>query len=267
MIYIVARTFWGHRVALLLMALGLASLMLLVPVTFTALPDGLAQQFLQHMPRGLQAFMKTSGDLAGAFSPDGYAAFGYRHPIYLIILSGFAISAAGGGLAREIERGTIFLLLARPLPRYSLVIGKAVEASVSLVLLASAAFLGTAIGAAIAHLEPFHLARFLLVSGYGLCLFLAIGGYSFLISALTSDGGKATGISAGLTVLFFLMDFLADLWHVTEWLGPLSVFHYYIPSDVAIRGVVPWGDMAVLLSVAGVTFAAALVVFQRRDIP
>jgi len=263
----VARTFWGHRVALLLMALGLASLNLLIPLTFTALPEGMAQQFLQRAPRGLQAFMKTSGDLASAFTPDGYTAFGYRHPIYLIILSGFVISAAGSAMAREIERGTIFLLLARPLPRYTLVMGKAMEALLSLVILTGAAFLGTAIGAAIAHLEPFHLARFVLVSGYALCLFLAIGGYSFLISALTSDGGKATGIAAGLSVLFFLMDFLAELWPVTEFLGPLSPFHYYNPSQVALRGVVPWRDVAVLLSIAGGTYAASLVVFQRRDIP
>jgi len=83
--------------------------------------------------------------------------------------------------AREIEKGTVFLLLARPFPRYHLVLAKGAALLVGLIALVGAALAGTALGITITDLDqPVRLSRFLLVSSNALLLFLAIGGYGFL---------------------------------------------------------------------------------------
>ena len=63
------------------------------------------------------------------------------------------------------------------------------------------------------------------------------------------------------------MDFVAELWEPLEFLGPLTVFHYYNPIDIVQHGTVPWSHALVLIGVAATGYAAAIAVFQRRDIP
>ena len=266
MLLILRTTLRGHRSALVLMGLALMALGILVPSTFTSLgSDG--EDLLRQLPRGIQAFFKTQGELLPVLGPEGYLAVGYRHPIYIVIPAAFAIAAASA-LAREIEKGTVFLLLARPLPRYHLVLAKGAGLLLGLIVLVGAALAGTALGIAITDIDqPVRLSRFFLVSYNALLLFLAIGGYAFLLSALSREGSRAIVLATGLTVAFFFVDFVAELWEPLEFLGPWTVFHYYSPTSVVQQGAVPWNHALVLIGIAATGYAAAIAVFQRRDIP
>ena len=99
-----------------------------------------------------------------------------------------------------------------------------------------------------------------------LALGLAIGGYTTLVSSVSSDGGQTTGQAAGITVGMFFIDYLAILWAPASFLGPLSIFHYYSPADIPDVDGTPWLDLGVLFGVAVITYAAAFILFQRRDI-
>jgi ABC-2 type transport system permease protein len=266
MLLILRTTLRGHRPALALMGLALMALGVLIPSTFSTFGSN-GEDLIQQMPRGIQAFLKTGGDLLPLLGPEGYVAVGYRHPIYIVIPAAFAIAAAST-LAREIEKGTVFLLLARPFPRYHLVLAKGAGLLLGLIVLVGAALAGTALGVAISDLDqPVRLSRFLLVSYNAFLLFLAIGGYAFLLSALSREGSRAIVLATGLTVAFFFMDFVAELWEPLEFLGPWSVFHYYSPTSVVQQGAVPWNHALALIGVATAGYAAAIAVFQRRDIP
>ena len=74
-------------------------------------------------------------------------------------------------------------------------------------------------------------------------------------------------LATGLTVAFFFMDFVAELWEPLQFLGPWTVFHYYNPTAIVQQGTVPWNHALVLIGVAAAGYAAAIAVFQRRDIP
>ena len=266
MFLILRKTLRGHRLALVLMGLALMGLGILIPSTFTSFGSN-GENIIEQMPRGVQALLKTQGSLTPLLGAEGYMAVGYRHPIYLVIIAAFTIAAASA-LAREIERGTVFLLLARPFPRYHLVLAKGAGLLVGLIALLWAALAGTTLGVAITDLDqPVRLSRFLLVSSNALLLFLAIGGYGFLLSALSREGSRAIVLATGLTLAFFFMDFVAELWEPLEFLGPWTVFHYYNPIAIVQQGTVPWNHALALLGVAVAGFAAAIAVFQRRDIP
>jgi len=266
MLLILRTTLRGHRLTLAFMGLALLGLGILIPSTFTSFGAN-GENIIEQMPRGVQAFLKTQGDLTPLMGAEGYMAVGYRHPIYIVVIAAFTITAASS-LAREIEKGTVFLILARPLQRYNLVLAKGAGLLVGLVALLGTALAGTAIGVTITDLDqPVRLSRFLLISSNALLLFLAIGGYGFLLSALSREGSRAIGLATGLTLAFFFIDFIAALWEPLEFLGPVTIFHYYNPIAIVQQGAVPWNHILVLLGVAATGYAGAIAVFQRRDIP
>ena len=266
MLLILRTTLRGHRLSLAFMGLALLGLGVLIPSTFT--PFGAnGENLIEQMPRGVQALLKTQGDLTPLLGAEGYVAVGYRHPIYIVVIAAFTIAAAST-LAREIEKGTVFLVLARPLQRYNLVLAKGAELLVGLVALLGAALAGTALGVTITDLDqPIRLSRFILIYSNALLLFLAIGGYGFLFSALSRECSRAIVLATGLTVAFFFIDFFAGLWEPLGFLGPLTIFHYYNPIAIVQQGVLPWNHVLVLLGVAATGYVAAIAVFQRRDIP
>lgn len=266
MLLVFTNTLRGHLVALALAGLALVGLGILISVSYESLGGGEAyEQFLARLPRGFSAFLKANPQMLATSGAQGYIGIGLRHPILLVMVSAFAIASASWAIAREVERKTFLILLARPIQRYRIGLARGAETLLVLTLLVAATLAGTLAGVELEGLGVDIYGLFL-ASVNALALFAAIGGYSYLVSALSSEGGKAIAIAAGVTVAFFLIDFFADLWEPLDPMGLASVFHYYDPVTVAATGTLPWRDMAVLLSVAAATYAAAMVVFQRRDI-
>lgn len=260
------QTLWGQRIALFFLGAGLFALAMLMPFTFKTMGgmEGL-EQLLKVLPEGIRALMKAQG----GFLPtvEGYLASGYRHPAYLIIFSAFAIASASGAVAREIERGTILMLLARPVPRHRYLTAKIGALVAGLLLLAGMALAGTWAGVLVAGLwGTVDLPVFLRVQANALLLALAVGGCSLLISALSSDGGRVIALAAGVAVVMFFLDFLSGIWSAISFLGPLSLFHYYDPVEMAHTNAFAWLDLGVLGAVAVAGFGGALAVFWRRDI-
>ena len=267
MLAIFSNTLIGQRWAVVVASVGMAAFGLLLTISYESLGRQGLELFGESMPRGLSALMKAEGSLLAAAGPQGYLAIGFRHPLVLIVLAAYAISVASSSIAREIERRTILLVLARPIPRYNLVVSKGGALVIVLVALLAALLAGSFAGVLASGLgDNVDLGPFLIAGVNALALGLAIAGYSFLVSAMTSDGGRAILVSTGVTVMLFFLDFVSGLFDVLEPLGLLSLFHYYDPVSLVIEPYVPVGHLVVLLGVAAVSFAGAVAYFQRRDI-
>lgn len=268
MVYLVFRkALRGHRVALALGALLLLGFNLLIPTTYEGLGHGSLNSLLQNPPKGIEALLKAQGGLLIVAGPNGYAAAGYRHPIFLIIPIGFVVAIASGAVAREVERKSILMLMARPVRRSTLLLGRWGELVAVLAALLALAYAGTLLGEVVGGLRgALDATRFGMVTLNAFLLFLALSSCALFISAAASDGGRATALSVALAVGMFLVDFLAEIWSPFEAVAPLSLFHYYNPVSTAALGGVPFRDMGVLALVAGVALAAAFGAFQRRDL-
>jgi len=72
--------------------------------------------------------------------------------------------------------------------------------------------------------------------------------------------------AGGLTLVFYLMNFAASYWKSVELMGWFSIFKYYQPLDAIQKSSLPVRDVLVPLGFGLVCFAAALWVFQRRDV-
>ena len=69
-----------------------------------------------------------------------------------------------------------------------------------------------------------------------------------------------------ILLVLFLLHYLAQFWSPLENVVFLSPLHYHRPVDILNSGAWPWGDMAVLSCIGGLTWIAAGVVFARRDL-
>jgi ABC-2 type transport system permease protein len=230
-------------------------------------------------------------------------SIGYVHPLMQTIFCIWAIGRAAGAIAGEIDRGTMELLLAQPVPRGRLVLAHLCVDLLTIPVLCLALWGGTWLGTwLVGPIEPNleglgELAKFVRVDpealrlypaaiGPGLvnvfALIFAVSGYTMWISAAGRFRWRVMGAAVLLTLVQFLINVIGQLWDVVAPLRPLTVFFYYQPQQIILSGrwTVDLGQawnggqplyhvngIAVLLLVGVVGYALALGTFSRRDLP
>jgi ABC-2 type transport system permease protein len=228
-------------------------------------------------------------------------SIGYVHPLMQIIFGIWAIGRAASAIAGEIDRGTMELLLAQPIPRRNVVLSHLAVDAVVIPLLCLSLWSGTILGCrlvgpftantAVLKIFPFPVQideSLLTVDAwaFGPALW-NVAGLLFAISGVTmalSAAGRFRGRVIGLAVVMFLVQFLINvvgqLWDAVAWLRPFTVFFYYQPQQVVLNGrwtvnpAMAWGGgpeaanvLVVLFAVGAAGYALALTVFTRRDLP
>lgn len=208
------------------------------------------------------------GGLSVGFDPlSTWLATLLAHPLMLTLLVAATVAIASRGLAGEIDRGTMDLLLAAPISRRRVVIANALVLQLSLITLVVVAGLAIRIGLAIAEIAPpSATAAFLWALVNLWALFSAIAGAGLLASALCDLQGRALAFAVSFVVVSFFVNLVASLWAPARFWDVFSVFRYYQPHPLLRQAEPPWSDLAILLGVALVAHGAALLIFERRDI-
>lgn len=218
------------------------------------------------LPGFLQRGLGSRAMLLATFK--GTVAFGYFHPVVCLLLSGLAMYLATEP-AHEVESGLVDLELARAVPRHRLLTRSLLLALASLIVAAGLMAAGTWLGAALFGAGDFGLptpavrAR-LLVNLVALAW--CIGGFALLVATLSRRWTTAFTTVMLVTVVMYMVDFLAIGWRPIRLVAWLSPFHYY-PALSIVAGDAPMGyDLAVLFTAASVFIAVAYWRFQRRDL-
>ena len=198
----------------------------------------------------------------------GFAAFGFFHPVVVLVFCGSAIFLASEP-AWEVEAGLVDLTLARAIPR-ALVMTRtllvtcgattgiaflmALAARVSMTALAQP---GTAIPA---FRTTTALAGNLLVLGWW------FGALSLLGSAFARRRSVAAGVAGLAAVGLYLLNLYAEMSPRATAVRPLLPFHYFNASAI-LRGASTWPrDVAILLIAAAVMAAVSYRVYEQRDL-
>ncbi|MBU1672429.1 MAG: ABC transporter permease [Actinobacteria bacterium] len=185
--------------------------------------------------------------------------------MWVIIVVAFVLGFARSVIAGEIHDGTMELLLSQPISRWSVVTSQALAIAAGIVTLVVVTVLGIVGFGAALGIEIFYRGFFAFIP-VGICLLLAIAGYSLLFSTLLKDPRRVVMASAGLTLAFYMLHFAGAYWRVADRMDVFGIFHYYNPASVIDSGTVPVGSLLALLAFAAVGFTASLVVFRRRDV-
>jgi ABC-2 type transport system permease protein len=219
---------------------------------------GFVQQFLKVL---------VGMDVAGPLGPDLFVALRWIHPVVLALVWAHAIIHCTRVPAGEVDRGTIDVLLAMPVSRWGLYVSESVvwmaSAGVVLTLGLAGSMVGERGNPPETQPTPAHVGIVLVNLA---CLYGAVGGVAWLVSALSDHRGRAIAVVFAVVVASFLINYLAQLWKPAERLSVLSVLTYYRPLFILRDGAWPSKDLAILGGTALVTWSAAGWTFSRRDL-
>ncbi len=174
--------------ALAVYAAGAAVFQYLIVLVFRSLDTAALAPVIQILPRSVRALAGTG--VAQLLSVPGFLAFIFVHPMMLVLYLAFIIGFASGGLAGEIERRTLAVVLVRPVTRAQVVAGLAVVLLLGTAVLMAVLWAGTAAWPALYGLGPVNLRAFAWVAAAGLAVLWALAGVALLASAATSESGR-----------------------------------------------------------------------------
>jgi ABC-2 type transport system permease protein len=195
----------------------------------------------------------------------GFVGAEFLTVMWPLILSVFLIMAGTATVAQEIERGTIELWLSVPVRRARLLGSKVLALGIGVASIIAVTIATMAIGA-IAVDERLSLAGLLALFLTVFVFTLVVLGYSVLLSVVVGERGKAAGIAALITLASYLAWVVGGISTRWEWLRSLSIFGAYSPQSALRTGEIGWPGFLALLAVAGACVAAALWLFEHRDI-
>ncbi|NIM33854.1 MAG: hypothetical protein GTN60_21285, partial [Pseudomonas stutzeri] len=194
-----------------------SSALAIVEAIFSGVLPGLVQdigaQVLQipFIRTIFQALLGT--DVGDMMVPEAIVAIAWVHPAVLALVWTYAVVFCTRVPAAEIERGSIDVLFGLPVSRWRVWLAEAAVFLVTGAVLLVLAMIGHRLGMLWMNPEqrPAMGRMFGVVSNL-YCLYVAVGGAAFAISALSDRRGRATAGIFGLLLGSFLLSFLAQFW-------------------------------------------------------
>jgi len=241
--------------------LALAALSLVIAPLYEAVVQqrALIEGLLQSLP---PEFMVLIGNLDRIFSPAGFLEVRYFSMLPLI-LGVFAVIIGSGLVASDEENGTLDLILAQPVCRVELFIGRWLAFSVALIGILFITWLGLVIAIRGAALDLDGLAvAYPFIGLFGLLSWF--GGLALLLSLIVPSRRLAASLSGLVLVASYFVTTLAQLSADLSGLATVSPLTYY-QGGGAIEGLNA-GDFLGLLLMSIVFVMIGLWLFQRRDI-
>lgn len=259
---LLAQTWRAQRLKLAVVALALAIWSALMPIVY----GSFGTRFRALLESGIipEQFARFGG--GDVFSLSGSIALGAIHPIAIALIAVFAVGYAAAAVAGERQRGTLEVVLSRPLSRRTLY-ATLLVAMLGFVAAAMAASLagsvaGSALGGVLDELDP---AGIPLTWLNGVLLFGAIGAIGLAASVSFDRLTPALGVTLAIVVVSYFLEVLGSIWPDAEPLRPYSLFHYFDPRSV-LAGRAEAVDFVLLALVAAAAVGYALLVFPRRDL-
>jgi ABC-2 type transport system permease protein len=223
--------------------------------------------YIKNMPPFLKAMIGS--DIEQITSTTAIGSFAYMHPISLAMIFALAAVVPTGLLAGQIDRGTVELTLSAPISRKKYFCTTLVYSVLAGAVLVAAMVVGSWIGVwrtAPKLREPYHLAQIALCAANLYSIYLVAMGWSLFFGAIYALRGPAIGWAFALSMVSYLIHFLAEWWDVIQKISFIGPMYYFRPIKIVSGGYDPSHDMMILCVASLVFVVAGGIVFSRRDI-
>jgi len=257
-----AHTWRANRTRALVVAVALAIWGTFLPIIY----DSFGSTFKEIFESG--AFPPQFAEFGGGdiFSLSGSVAIGFIHPIAVGLNLVFAVGFTAAAIAGERQRGTLEVLLSRPISRRVVYLTLAASGALFVGMAVFGSIVGSLIGASLTgRIAELGVGQLPLLWLNGALLYWAIGAIALLASASFDRLSPALGLSIAFVLVSYFLDVLGSLWPDAKGLQPYSVFYYLEPKAI-LAGLPDLGNLVVLAVVMVVAVITALVVFPRRDL-
>jgi ABC-2 type transport system permease protein len=231
------------------------------------------------------------GENISLFRVKDALSIGYVHPLTQVILCVWAIGRAAGAIAGELDRGTMELLLAQPVPRYRVILAHFCVDVLTILLLCLSLWAGNWLG--VWFVGPHEVNALTNERGSAIspmifwpalpnvaALLFALSGFTMWLSARGRFRGRVLGAAVFIILFQFLVNLIGQIWDAVAVLRPFTVFFYYQPQQIILNGLwsadlgTVWNGVgihlnviAVLATVGVIGYGLALWTFCRRDLP
>lgn len=225
-----------------------------------------AEQFQQLIANYPQSFFDAFGiEEFGFDTIEKFLAlemFSIMWPIMAIFLLS---SRAGHAIAGEIEKGTIEILLSKPISRIRIFAEKYLAGILTLLLFTIVAVYAVVplaelynIDYAIQHYAPLALISF----AFGWAIF----SLAMMFSAMFSERSKVYMATGGVLLVMYAANIAASLLERIENFKYISFFHYFDYDKALIHNELNITSMIVFIVCAIVFTVVGLIWFHKRDI-
>ena len=185
--------------------------------------------------------------------------------VWLLVMGIYTISTADALIAKLVDQGAMAYLLSSPVGRLEVLSTQVAVLVSGLALLIGLTVLG--IWGEMAFFDiPIDDWSFFRLGILGFALFLAVGAYSLLFSALFNEEEPTILSASSLTFLCYALDVFSELDERLSWVKNLTVFGWVRPQAV-LDGEVPTLQTLGLFGLATLFITIAGYIFSKKDIP
>jgi ABC-2 type transport system permease protein len=259
---LVVQTLRWQRVNLVIVVLAGIGWGLLIPVIYSAFSEVFRDMANSGVfPEELMNF--GSGSL---FTLPGAITLGLQHPLGIAMVAIFAAGASATAVAGERARGTLEVLLARPISRLSLYASILAALLIAVAIVLFAMLAGMIGGSAIQGITDevdLGLMPHVALNGFG--LWAAFTTFGMAASVSFDRPGPAIGLSLAYLIANYFLEILGSLWTDAAWTQDYSLFHHFNAGQILTGELQPL-DLVIVFAAALVPIVYAIIVFPRRDL-
>jgi ABC-2 type transport system permease protein len=220
------------------------------------------EDYMKIFPEELMAAFGMSGSLV---DPGVFFGTYIGTMLWPVVAAIAAIILATRPIAADVERGWADVALGTPLTRGRLLAAAIASQALVLALLAVATAAGVLVVGRLVGAD-FDAVRF---GEAAVVLWLfgcAVAGVTSLVAAITLSRAIAGGLAAGMLIMMYLANVVAQVQADLAWVADFGAFKYLVTTQLIDAGTVPWASVAVFAIVAAVGWLGAALVFRRRDL-
>lgn len=215
--------------------------------------------------------LRGLGGSAMDFSTAAIEMVFWNREVVLLMLSIWAIARGSAAVAGEIERGTMDMILSRPITRFSYLNAQVASALFGLLFLVGAMMAGNQVGARYNSLNDPPSVLLLAKPALNLVAFgAAIYGYALFLSTVDLVRWRPNLIASVATLAGFIAQILANIPSLEAWkptLERVSIFKAVSAVEIVTKGETFAFNTGVLGLVGLIGLVLGYAAFLRRDLP
>jgi ABC-2 type transport system permease protein len=178
----------------------------------------------------------------------------------------FVVGVPTGLLTAEVQKGTMELILSRPVTRTQVYVCACILTLAGMFALVMTMFLGTVTAVTIYHFEePVPLDLFLRLAVNGGLLASTFGAFALLFAASFKQLYSAVGVSVAFTSLNYFVALVAEWWPAIRFIRRATLFYLVYYSTVMWQW--PLRNMAILAAILLAVVVLGALIWRRRDLP
>ena len=259
--------FWFLRI--LPAWLGIATVIFLMQIAVAAIVHDNANvrtflAFLNMLP----SIVKTAlgGDMLQSGSMSALLTIGYQHPFVMFLYMLYAVGTPTGLLTGEVQRGTMELILSRPVTKTQVYLCAMILTLAGMFALVTVMFLGTVAAVQIYEFsEPIPLNLFFRIAVNAGLLAGTFGAFALLCAAAFGRLYSAIGVAVAFLTINYFVAIVAEWWPTLHFLRKATLFYLIYYSNLWLAW--PVENMAKLAAILIAAAATGAVVWRRRDLP